>query len=84
MVILGLVIYLLIGICIAIGFSVYEYNNYKNSNIKDWNDYYEEKDLDALSILIIFCWPLVIIFTIGYLLSQIPRIVIKKYYKIND
>lgn len=84
MVILGLIIYILIGICAAIVFSVYEYNNYKNSNSKDWNDYYEEKDLDALSILIMLGWPLVIIFTIGYLLSQIPRIVIKKYFKIND
>lgn len=84
MVILILITYILIGVCIAIGFSAYEYNNYKNSNSKNWDDYYRDRDLDEWSIIVIVAWPLVSILTICYVLLQLPRIVIKKYYKIND
>lgn len=86
MVILILIIYILIGVCIAIGFSAYEYKCYKNSNIKNknWDDYYWDRDLNGWFIIVISAWPLVSIITICYVLLQIPRIVVKKYYKIND
>lgn len=79
MVILILIIYILIGVCVAIGFSIYEYKCYKNSNIKDWDIYYIKEDLTEWSMGIILAWPLISIFAISYVLSQIPRIVIKKY-----
>lgn len=84
MVILGLIIYILIGVCVAIGFSVYEYKGYKNSNSTNWDDYYKRRDLSEWTMVIICAWPPVSILTICYALAQIPRIVIKKYYKIND
>lgn len=84
MVILGLIIYILIGVCVAIGFNIYEYKCYKNSNIKDWDIYYIKEELTEWSMIIIGAWPLVSILTICYALGQLPRIVIKKYYKIND
>lgn len=80
MAILILITYILIGVCIAIGFSVYEYKCYKNSNIKDWDIYYIKEDLTEWSMGIILAWPLISIFAIGYVLSQIPRIIIKKYF----
>lgn len=79
MVILILIAYILIGVCIAIGYCVIEYKDYKNSNIKNWDIYYIKEDLTEWSMGIILSWPLISIFAISYVLSQIPRIVIKKY-----
>ena len=86
MVILILIIYILIRVCVAVGYCVFEYKNCKNSNRKNknWDLYYKESDLSGWSLLIMFGWPILIICLIPYLLSQIPKIVIKKYYKIND
>jgi heme/copper-type cytochrome/quinol oxidase subunit 2 len=84
MVILILITYILIGVCIAIGYCVFEYKDYKNSNSKNWDTYYEERDLKEWSVATILFWPALVISMIPYLLAQIPRIVIKKYYKIND
>lgn len=83
MVILGLISYILVGVCVAIGVSVYKYKDYKNSNSTDWDNYYERWDLSEWSILVIFAWPLISILAMYYVLGHIPRIVIKKYYKIN-
>lgn len=80
MIILGLIIYILIGVCIAIGYCVFEYKDYKNSNSKNWDTYYKEYNLKEWSVIIILSWPILVISMIPYLLAQIPRIVIKKYF----
>lgn len=80
MVMLGLVIYLLIGICAAIVYCASEYKNYKKYNSRNWDTYYEEHNLKEWSVIIILGWPILVISMIPYLLAQIPRIVIKKYF----
>lgn len=79
MVILILITYILIGVCIAIGFCAYKYEGYKNSNSKNWDTYYEEQNLKEWSATIILCWPILAISMMPYLLAQIPKIIIKKY-----
>lgn len=82
MVILILIIYILIGVCVAIGYGVSEYKNCKNNDSRDWDTYYEEQDLRGWYLVIIWCWPILVISMILYLLVRIPEIVIKKYF--ND
>ena len=84
MVILILIIYILIGLCVAIGYSIYEYKKCKNNDSRDWDLYYKEQDLGERALFIMGFWPMLIILMIPLLLAQIPKIVIKKYYKIND
>lgn len=80
MVILGLITYILIGVCIAIGFCAHEYEGYKNSNSKNWGTYCEELNLKEWSVIIILCWSILIISMILCSLAHIPKIIIKKYF----
>lgn len=64
----------------AIGYCVIEYKDYKNSNSKNWDTYYEERDLREWSVVTILFWPILVLSMIPYLLAQIPRIIIEKYF----